>query len=76
MSTDIDSDDTVRGTVLNFAETAGLVVSRLFVAGFVVGFVPGTAGTVVQTVVTGAIGVFAIAVITSAYVRLREPQRP
>ncbi|WP_135663557.1 hypothetical protein [Halorhabdus rudnickae] len=47
-----------------------------YVAGFVVGFVPGTAGMIVHTIVTSAVGVFAIAVITNAYVRLQDPQRP
>jgi len=42
-----------------------------YVAGRIAGLVPGTAGTVVHVAVTSAVGVFAVAVITEAYVRLR-----
>ena len=37
----------------------------------VIGFLPGTVGTIVSTVATSVVGVFSIAVITEAYVRLR-----
>lgn len=49
----------------------------LFVLGYVltivVGYVPGTVGTVVSAAANATVAVFAVAVITAAYVRLREP---
>ncbi|WP_181685483.1 hypothetical protein [Halorhabdus salina] len=48
----------------------------LFLIGFVIllfpGIVPGTAGSLVSVVVSSIVGVFSIATITEAYVRLRE----
>lgn len=45
-----------------------------FLLGLIAGFVPGQVGTILNAVVGSIIGVFSIAVVTEAYVRLRtEP---
>ncbi|MFB6200635.1 MAG: hypothetical protein ABEI98_01345 [Halorhabdus sp.] len=46
-----------------------------YVASFLGGFVPGLAGTVAGTVLSSVTGVFAMAVLTSAYVGLRNTER-